>query len=257
MIREASAEDFWSPIATIFGIQVILYIFSLILKDNGIVDIFWGLIVSKFSSAIFKSSITVILILNGNWHHRTIVTLALLWIWAIRMALYVLLKHNGEDWRFAEMRQKWKEAAHFIAIYSHEKDDLFVFEWIGWIITLAAIVLEFVSDIQILVFKKNEENKGKICTTGPWKLSRHPNFFFESLVWWCVYITACSIKWEYVTIWPLIITLTLRYVSGVPIIEKKFEERESFELYKKQTNCFIPWILKKVNQITQNQKDEL
>ncbi|CAI2377334.1 unnamed protein product [Moneuplotes crassus] len=144
-------------------------------------------------------------------------------------------------------------SAHFIAIYSHEKDDLFAFEWIGWIITLAAIVLEFVSDMQILVFKKNEENKGKICTIGLWKLSLHPNFFFESLVWWCVYITACSIKWGYVTIWaPLIITLTLRYVSGVPIIEKKFEEREGFELYKKQTNCFIPWIPKKVNQIAQN-----
>ncbi|CAI2377082.1 unnamed protein product [Moneuplotes crassus] len=271
MMRDAEPEDFWSPVVIIFGIQVICYIAALIMKDNSIVDIFWGLIVS--------CSMTIILVLNNNWHHRTIVTLILIWLWGIRMAVYVVLKHNGEDWRFADMREKFRRAggkaleiilsgvlffmtgltmllisssAHFIAIYSHENDDLFVLEWIGWVIIFVCIILEFVSDIQLLVFKKKKDNKGKLCMTGLWRWSRHPNFFFEAVVWWGFYITACSIKWGYITIWaPVVITLTLRYVSGVPLIEEKYKDREDFEQYKKQTNCFIPWFPKSASQVTQ------
>ena len=75
-------------------------------------------------------------------------------------------------------------------------------------------------------------NKGKLLTTGLWKYSRHPNYFGEALMWWGTYIIACSLEYGWVTMWSAIIaSLVLRYVSGVPILEKKYEGRDDFKLY--------------------------
>ena len=75
-------------------------------------------------------------------------------------------------------------------------------------------------------------NKGKLLTTGLWKYSRHPNYFGEALMWWGIYIISCSLEYGWVTMWSAIIaSLVLRYVSGVPILEKKYEGRDDFKLY--------------------------
>mmetsp|Transcript_10189 Transcript_10189/g.11623 ORF Transcript_10189/g.11623 Transcript_10189/m.11623 type:complete len:217 (-) Transcript_10189:48-698(-) len=196
------------------------------------------------------------------------------------MAIYVSLKHKGEDWRFAEMRKKWNQtggaclvfvcslgffimsgvtmygvsnSAHFIMIYSYEGDEIFVFEWIGWVTIILGISLELVADFHLYLFKRNPENREKLLKSGLWRYSRHPNFFFECVVWWGVYIVSCSLKLGCLTAWSaILITVTLRFISGVPLIENKYQEREDFQLYKKETNCFIPWFVKskiKVNEI--------
>jgi len=271
MLRVTSHEDFWTPPVVLFSMQFLVFLVALWIKDNSIVDITWGINIAL--------SNTIILIVANNWHARTIVTLSLIWIWAIRMAIYVSLKHKGEDWRFAEMRKKWNQtggaclvfvcslgffimsgvtmflvsnSAHFIMIYSHKDDDLFVLEWIGWIIIILGISLELVADLHLLIFTKNPKNSRKILKSGLWRVSRHPNFFFECVVWWGVYIVSCSLKLGCLTAWSaILITVTLRFISGVPLIEKKYKEREDFQLYKKETNCFIPWFPKSMIKPTE------
>ena len=66
-------------------------------------------------------------------------------------------------------------------------------------------------------------------TTGLWKISRHPNYFGESLQWWGIYIIACSIDMGYVTVFsPVITTFLLRFVSGVPLLENRYRDRADF-----------------------------
>ena len=89
----------WAPVLAVFALNVILYIIGQLLKDNGIVDITWG-----FTFVIPNA---VVLVLNSNIDHRTILSNILLLIWAIRMALNNGLRHEGEDWRYAEMRENW------------------------------------------------------------------------------------------------------------------------------------------------------
>ena len=80
---------------------------------------------------------------------------------------------------------------------------------------------------------------------GLWRYSRHPNYFGEAVFTLGLFIIACSVEKGWITFYsPLIITLLLRYGSGVPILEKEFEKRPGFEDYKKETNCFIPWFPK-------------
>jgi steroid 5-alpha reductase family enzyme len=103
-----------------------------------------------------------------------------------------------------------------------------------------------VADLQLKFFKKNPENKGKFMTCGLWRFSRHPNYFGEAVFWWGIFIVACSCEKGWITFYsPLIITLLLRYVSGVPLLEAEFKKRPGFEEYAKEVNCFIPWFPKK------------
>lgn len=267
MIRDPSWEEFLIIPGTIFTMQTALFFVAWAIKDNSIVDIFWsmGMAVPNL----------VILIYNGNWHHRTIISLALVWVWALRLFLHILVRHNGEDWRYQNFRKNWRAlggycaevvlsyvivfllqgffmtivggAAFFTALFSSEDDDLFVLEFVGGAVLLFGLIFETIADMQLSYHIKKPENKGKIIKTGLWRYSRHPNYFGEVVVWWGVYLIACSIKWGWVTFYSaLAITLLIRFVSGVPFLEKKYQDRPDFIEYKKETNCFVPWFVTKV-----------
>jgi len=65
----------------------------------------------------------------------------------------------------------------------------------------------------------------------------------EILVWWGVFIVACSLPNGWKTIYaPIFISLLLRYVSGVPLLEKKQSKHPEWEAYaKKTTTMLFPW----------------
>lgn len=52
---------------------------------------------------------------------------------------------------------------------------------------------ECTADNEKFIFKTRAANKGKFISTGIWKYSRHPNYFGEILMWWCLcLIVICS-----------------------------------------------------------------
>ena len=97
-------------------------------------------------------------------------------------------------------------------------------------------------------FTSDPANKGKICQTGLWRFSRHPNYFFESVVWWGFFVAAVSSPWGWVTvICPLMMLWFLLKVTGIPLTEKHSVERrgQAYRDYQKTTSAFIPWFPKK------------
>jgi steroid 5-alpha reductase family enzyme len=101
---------------------------------------------------------------------------------------------------------------------------------------------EVVSDYQMARFKRDAENKGKLMTRGLWRLSRHPNYFGEALLWWGIFCFALPLRYGWTAIIsPLLITFLLLFFSGVPLLEKKYQGRPDFEEYKKKTPKFFPW----------------
>lgn len=110
----------------------------------------------------------------------------------------------------------------FITIYS--TDEFFFLDVIGAVVWLAGFLIETIADAQLYIFKKKQENQGRVMTEGLWKYSRHPNYFGESVMWWGIFLIACSIDYGWATFYSaLIITLSLRFLSGIPILEKKYE----------------------------------
>ena len=76
---------------------------------------------------------------------------------------------------------------------------------------------------------------------GLWQYSRHPNYFGEVLQWWGVFVITLSIPLGIITIiGPITITVLILFISGVPLLEKKYQGRKDFEEYKKHTSIFIP-----------------
>lgn len=95
-----SADVFYAPIIGVFAANILLFFIAQFKKDNSIVDIMWGI--------LFVIPNLIILITEKNWNERTILTFCLVTIWAVRLALHIGLRHNGEDWRYKEMRQGWE-----------------------------------------------------------------------------------------------------------------------------------------------------
>ena len=118
--------------------------------------------------------------------------------------------------------------------------------YLGVLLWVIGFVFESVGDAQLKAFKADKNNKGKLMTEKLWQYTRHPNYFGESVMWWGIFLVSLSGARDLFTvISPVIITLLLLFVSGVPLLEKKYEGREDFAAYSRRTNKFFPWFPKK------------
>ena len=95
-------------------------------------------------------------------------------------------------------------------------------------------------------------NKGKFINTGLWSWSRHPNYFGEIVLWIGVAIIALPVLrgWQWATlISPIFIILLLTRLSGVPLLEKRADEKwggqPDYEAYKAGTSVLVPMPPKK------------
>ena len=70
----------------------------------------------------------------------------------------------------------------------------------GAALAFIALCGEATADLQMQRFKANRANDGKVCEAGLWHYSRHPNYFFESLIWWAFFIAALPSPHGWVTI---------------------------------------------------------
>jgi steroid 5-alpha reductase family enzyme len=117
---------------------------------------------------------------------------------------------------------------------------------IGLLIWLFGFGFEAIGDWQLLQFKKDPENKGKIIQHGLWRYSRHPNYFGEAVLWWGIFLIALKAQYGILAIIsPILIDFLLLKVSGIPMLEAKYEGNPDFESYKARTNAFFPWFPKK------------
>lgn len=237
--------------------MTMVFVLALIRRDNSIVDILWGIgfvIIALFS-----------LIQNPEIEMRKIIVTLLVVIWGIRLSVHIYLRNHGkgEDFRYKHWRETWNyfilrsyfqifilQGIFMVVIASpvyyinyHSSELLGFTDTLGLILFGTGFLMEVISDYQLVAFKKDSRNQGKIITTGLWKYSRHPNYFGEALLWWGIGLYAVAVTGGWVTlIGPLTITLLLRFVSGVPMLEKKYAGRADWEAYKKVTAPFVPFV---------------
>ncbi|MDF1761585.1 MAG: DUF1295 domain-containing protein [Coxiellaceae bacterium] len=247
----------WQSIVLVIIYFHLLFIVALLLKDNSIADIGWGIGFIIFSAALaYQYHINN----TAQW-----ITLILVILWGVRLSIHIFLRKlgAGEDFRYKQWRDTWGK--HFIwrsylqvfilqmilmLIISLPIVMLFCYSsfsyalcTVGTLISFAGLMMETVADWQLICFKKNQMNKGKIIKTGLWKYSRHPNYFGEACFWWGVGVIALGSQYGYWgLIGPVIITVLLRYVSGVPMLECKYKDNVEFQQYANNTPIFIPFI---------------
>lgn len=218
-------------------------------KRNDLADVAWGL---GFVAVVWIGWML------GGQKIEVVVANLMVTAWGTRLSWHVYLrnKDKSEDYRYASWRKEWGKNfiwRSYIQVFLLQ--GLFMFliamptvaiNWYGGVdktgvlVWLVGFYFEVVGDWQLKTFLKDPTNKGKIMDKGWWRYSRHPNYFGEITMWWGIWLMGWRYGW-WTIIGPLTITILIRYVSGVPLLEKKFEGRKDWEEYKQKTSVLIPW----------------
>lgn len=233
-------------------------------NNYSIVDAAWA--GSFFVVALLLSFI------SPGYLPRKILLLIVVGLWSLRLAYFLGRRiyghHPIEDSRYQQLRKEYGAqigvrfflffqyqavsvvflAVPFLEVLRASSDSLSGVEVFGFILAVLSLVGESVADSQAQRFKQNPENKNKTCQVGLWRYSRHPNYFFESCIWWGFYIMAIGASQAYYTIYaPLIILILLLKVTGVPPSEAAALKKrgDEYRRYQETTSMFIPWFPKK------------
>ncbi len=246
---------------TVFIYMVFLYLAAHLAGKYSIVDIAWG--------PGFILICAVLAIHYGSLSVQGIVLTSLVTLWGFRLSVHIFLRNfrKPEDFRYAAWRRDWGKKAPLISFFKifmlqgvvmivvalpvilpfrGGDTALTAINMAGILVFVAGFLFETIADHQLSVFKRKAENAGKLITGGLWKFSRHPNYFGEAVVWWGLWMISTGSGYWYISlISPVVITLSLRYVSGVPMLEKKYLNRSDFREYAKNTPVFLPFAGKK------------
>jgi steroid 5-alpha reductase family enzyme len=235
----------------LLGSYILLFLYSLKIKDNSIVDVFWWLgfiIIAIFEFIYFDTNITHLLVL---------LTIVLWWTRLMYHIWYKKLQKPWEDPRYWVWRQQWKyfKTRSFFQVYILQMILLifvsiplyFIFTWelnilllvIGIIISLFWFIYETLADYQLSNYIKSNNAKNMIFTEWLFRYSRHPNYFWEILFWLWITIISFSNTYYWI-IWFLIITGLLLFVSWVPLKEKRYSKKDNYLEYKSKTPLLIP-----------------
>lgn len=212
----------------------------------------------------------VALLLSPAIDSRALLLAGIVAIWAIRLGyfLFTRIRAAGEDRRFREIKQSFARfllawtlqglwvafclSSALVAITSTVRKDLDAFALIGFLVWLFGFVFEVIADRQKSDFNAKPANKDKFIRSGLWSWSRHPNYFGEIVLWIGVMIIALPILqgWQWVSlISPIFITILLTRISGVPLLEKRADEKwggqPEYEAYKAGTSVLVPMPPKK------------
>ena len=227
------------------------------IRDVSVVDIAWG---SSFIIIVIVSLLRVPHPSASQWLVAVLVT-----IWGTRLSLHIAKRKIGkpEDWRYGKWRAQWGRwfvlrsyvqvfllqgalvmlIATPIIISAHNTvSSLSALQIVGLLVWLAGFKFEAVADWQLRKFLSSKHKEGSVMRSGLWRYSRHPNYFGEVTQWWGLWLIVLGLPYGlFGIISPLTITFFILFVSGVPILEKKYKDNPEFQKYAQRTSIFIPW----------------
>lgn len=231
------------------------------LKKNNVthVDIMWSLFF-VLNTLYFFTAFTPSL--------RTALILFLVLLWGLRLSVYLAIRNWGkpEDARYLKIRQNNEPNFRFKSIYiifgfqsilawivgsilfiaTKNDHPITWLDYLGILVTLFGIIYESIADYQLIQFKNDIKNRGKLLQSGLWKLSRHPNYFGEILVWWGFFITTLVTGIHFNLIAPLLMTFLILRFSGVTLLEANLNKKfNDYDDYQKKVNTIIPRFWKK------------
>lgn len=242
--------------------------------------IFWGIYLIKRNMSLsdvawslgFIVACAVYVVLGEGFVWRKLLILTLVSIWALRLTFYFLerISNQPEDPRFglifAPEKKNFFSSIPSLTLKSFifflfqglvivllslpfalmSRDSFSYFgsiEVFGILVWMAGVAGESIADRQLYQFKNNPAYKDYVCEEGLWRYSRHPNYFFEWIVWIGYAILAFPSPWGWLgIISPILMFYLLTQVSG-PLNEEEAlrTKGDAYREYQKRTSAFFPW----------------
>ena len=230
-------------------------------RNAGIVDIAWA--------GGFSILALLYAFLAPGWAPRRALIALMTVAWSLRLAGYlysrVMGEHPKEDGRYVELRRRWAGRSvdlRFLVFFQVQAlldvglstpmlltsvNPARVFhplEWAGGGLWLIAVTGESLADRQLARFKADPANRGQVCQAGLWRYSRHPNYFFEWLVWCAYFAFAAASPRGWITVYcPALMLYFLFRVTGIPATEEQAlrTKGDAYREYQRTTSAFVPW----------------
>ncbi len=253
------AEVYVTAGLVILVLMTLLWLVSLKTRNAGIADIFWG------TGFVIAAWVYFAHTPEGSPVRRWLLAL-LVTLWGLRLSAHIFRRNagKGEDFRYRKWREEggsqWWWRSYF-TVFLLQGLLMWIIsapllaaqwaagpvrlQWLDYAATAAWVVgflFEAISDWQLLRFKADPANHGKVLRTGLWRYSRHPNYFGDAVQWWGYYGFALSPGGWWTVFSPILMTLLLRRVSGVTLLERTLiETRPGYREYVETTPAFFPW----------------
>jgi steroid 5-alpha reductase family enzyme len=244
--------------------MTLLWIVSAIVKNVSIVDLFWGLGFVLTGGFYFLNT--------GGLDLRKLIVLILTAVWGLRLSLYLAWRNigEGEDFRYKQFRKKygkkywwlsffqtfllqgilmWLISAPLLAAQFYGRDIPFgLLDILGCLFWLTGIIFEAGGDFQMARFRSDPSNKGKVMDHGLWNITRHPNYFGDTMVWWGYAMFSIAAGSYISVLGSVLMTFLIIKISGVGLLEKSLvNKKPGYREYMARTSSFFPWFPKKPN----------
>jgi steroid 5-alpha reductase family enzyme len=247
-------------------LMAVVWAIAVRIRNAGIVDIAWAL-------GFAPLALLYRVFGDGEPVRQNLITL-MVTAWSLRLGHHlwrrVMGHHPVEDGRYQELRKRvsghenffffwfFQAQALLLAVLSipvlltnfDSRVHLGVPDALGFAIWCVALSGEWLSDHQLASFKKNPSNQGAVCDSGLWRFSRHPNYFFEWLVWVAFFVFATPASWGWTTVFcPALMLFFLLRVTGIPYTEQQSlrSRGAAYRRYQATTPAFFPWFPKHLN----------
>lgn len=246
-----------TTLAVILAAMLALWCVSLARRDAGIVDPFWG--------TGFVMTAWLVAALHRPAPPRLLLLAALVTCWGLRLSLHLLRRNSGhaEDRRYAAMRDRHGPRFWWVSLFTVfllqgvilwfvalplqvaavKQDDraLGWLDFVGVALWLTGFVFESIGDRQLMRFRSNPHNAGRVLDRGLWRYTRHPNYFGDFCVWWGLYLIAAAGGAAWTVASPVAMSVLLMRISGVTLLEGNIAERRpDYAAYQRRTNAFFP-----------------
>lgn len=245
-------------------IMMLVWLWAWRIKNAGVVDIFWA-----FNFLVIAA---VIYLMADGYDVRKEIVCLLAAAWSLRLGFYLLVRVGGhlaeEEGRYKQLRKDWAPnpdrkfffffqaqalsniflATPFFIIAMNPDGHIGMLEMSGAGLWAISILGEGLADLQLMQFKKDAANKGKVCMKGLWNYSRHPNYFFQFLMWVSIFLLALPSPYGWISaICPVTIFYLIWKVTGIPMTEEQAirSKGEAYKEYQRTTSVFVPWFKKK------------
>jgi len=210
---------------------------------------------------------------------RQLLLTAALTVWAVRLGSFLVQRaiKVGGDSRFDQVKHQpgtflafWMAQASWVlftglpvylvnVIPTHLHPALSFRDYASLSLYAGALLFEITADRQKAVWRcaqENKEHEEKFITSDLWSISRHPNYVGEVGIWTGIWaLSTASLQTAHypkgtvalAAVSPLFTYLLLRYVSGVPPLErsaeKKWSQDAAWQTYKRKTPVFWSFFL--------------
>ena len=239
---------------------LIIFLFSYIHKNSSIYDPFWHVApIPIVFYIVDQSSLTNL---------ETNLILSAFLFWALRLTYNWFLNWSNldhEDFRYIDLKNNNKFFAFindlfgihliptlivnislypiYVALTSNNLNNLV---YVGFILIIVAVTIQYISDAQMRDFRKDVNNLGKTMKYGLWKYSRHPNYFGEVSFWFGIYIFALASGSS--AIWllacPTLMLALFVFISCPMMDNRSLKKRSDYKEYMDRTPQLFMWFIK-------------